>query len=172
MKKIIICLISLMFSFSMAGIGLAADGTAETVIKVKGAISVMTAKIGPAGGTIEVEKDCPIKGFQIVIPQNAYKTEKTFEISYFEIPAGKYKGGGTPYSPLIIVNNGGGYAKGILSVKIPVKMPEGAFAMAGYIDPESFSIVDMLPVTELKKDYITSITKNFDMPFLVTGMQQ
>jgi len=161
-----------MFSFSMAGIGLAAEGTIENVIKVKGAISVMTAKIGPAGGTIEVEKACPIKGLQIVIPKNAYNTEKTFEISYFEIPAGKYKGGGTPYSPLIIVNNGGGYAKGVLSIKIPVNLPENAFAMAGYIDPESFSVVDMLPVTELKKDHITSMTRNFDMPLLITGMQQ
>ena len=171
MKKIFILLLITILCSSSGNLCLAenADTAENSVTSLSAVIKVMSAKIGPDGGIIKVEKECPIKGLEINIPAGAYKNEKNFNISYRLVPANQYEGKAIPYSPLIIINNGGEYADKIIKVKIPVKLPEGVFAMAGYANPNTLDITDMLPPVETQKDCLISITRHFQNPIIVTG---
>jgi len=170
MKKIFLLLFILSLSIVLIKPVLAGnEETAENTITKSGNINVITVKIGPDGGIIKVEKDCPIKGLVINIPKGAYTTEKTFNISYCEVPVNQYNGKAIPYSPLLIINNGGGYAEEVIKISIPVKLPEGTFAMAGYVNPDTLDVIDMLPPAEAKNDCIISVTRHFQNPIIVTG---
>ena len=70
MKKFFILLLTIILWIASGNLCLAENtGTVEnSVTSLSAVIKVMSAKIGPDGGIIKVEKECPIKGLEINIP--------------------------------------------------------------------------------------------------------
>ena len=90
--------------------------------------------IDSTGGTINVSlPGSPIDGMQIIVPSHSFSTARTFKISYSLIKShtlGQYF---NPISPMISVTCGGGYSKNGMTVKIPIVLPAGHFAMGFFM---------------------------------------
>jgi hypothetical protein len=104
-------------------------------IVVGTAVDVGSSTIGASGGTYTVSKPgSPVDGMQITVPRNSYADGRTFQVSYAPIVSHQLPTGVNLVSPLITFKNGGGYADSVMSVKIPVKIPAGYFAMGFFYD--------------------------------------
>ncbi|MCJ7654192.1 MAG: hypothetical protein MUO97_02635, partial [Dehalococcoidia bacterium] len=124
-------------------------------------IEVATKTIGTSGGTITVDKPGdPLNGFQIEVPSDAYKETKTFKVSSAPIQNHTFGQYFKPLSPLITVENGGGYADKMMLVKIPVKIPKGHYAMGFFYDEKNGRLEGM-PVVSIDGDSITVATRHF-----------
>lgn len=117
--------------------------------------------IGPGGGTVMVEEaDSPLAGFTITVPEGAYERETDFTVSYSPISDHRLGPAFNPVTPLISIDNGGGYADEILEVRIPVPLEPDRFTMAFYYDRQSGKL-EGLPLTGAESDSITVATRHF-----------
>jgi hypothetical protein len=91
--------------------------------------------IGTSGGTIKVnDSQSPLNGLQMDIPGGAYTDSRVFKISCATIVKHTFGSKLNPISPLITIENGGGYADDVMTITIPVTISDGQFAMAFYYD--------------------------------------
>jgi len=124
-------------------------------------VEVTTETIGIGGGTITVSKPGDLlDGFKIEVPGGAYQDEKTFKISYRPIIRHNLGSYFNAITPLITVNNGGEYAEKIMTVTIPVSIPDRYFAMAFFYD-ETTGKLEGIPLVEENADSITIMTAHF-----------
>lgn len=122
-------------------------------------IPVASQSIGAAGGVVTVsDPGGPLDGMSIDVPAGAYATAKTFHASYILI-TGDPSPHVTPLTPLIEVDNGRDFAGGVMTVTIPVTIPEGYFAM-GFLVDESGKLEGMPLVAETPTS-ITVATAHF-----------
>jgi hypothetical protein len=133
---------------------------------VTGTISTSAASllssqaITASGGAITVNKPGdPLNGMQITVPAGAYADGRTFKVSSSPITGSTFKGF-TPVSPLISVDNGGGYSSQLMTVKIPVAVPSGSFA-TGFIYDRSRGTLEALPLVARDNGSITIATRHF-----------
>ena len=96
-----------------------------------GAMSeVFSASVDSNGGTIKVSlPGSPINGMQIIVPPHSYSATTTFKISYSPILSHSLGQYFNPISPMISVSSDGVYSKYWMTVKIPITLPVGHFAM-------------------------------------------
>jgi len=66
----------------------------------------------------------------MTIPANSYPNTRQFKISSAPVESQTFGSNFSPITPLISVDNGGGYSNEIISLQIPVQVPAGNFAMA------------------------------------------
>lgn len=126
---------------------------------------VASQSIGPSGGTLAVNKPGdPLDGLQIEIPSGAYTDEKVFKVSYAPISSTTFQHI-DPISPLITIENGGAYAAKPITVKVPVDIPAGYFAMGFYYDSAKGTLEGIPPVTEDARS-ITLATCHFSSVFI------
>ena len=124
-------------------------------------VEVSTTPISSGGGTIKVSKPgTPIDGFEISIPANSFSTTKNFKISYSEIKGHQFGQNFSPISPMISVTYEGGYSKDGMSVKIPVKLPAGHFAM-GFLYDDKTGKLEGMPIESLDNNFIVVDTRTF-----------
>ena len=110
--------------------------TSTTTTPISGQI-IATQSIGTSGGTIAVNKPGDsLDGFRLVVPAAALNDNKTFKVAYQAAPDLNYKGI-TAVSPLITIDDGGAFANQPVYLRIPVKIPQGDFAMAFYYDAKT-----------------------------------
>jgi len=135
----------------------ARDGDIEVGQKVEAA----TGSVGPGGATITVDQPgSPIDGMEMTVPANAYTNTRQCKISYAPVTEHTFGPDFNPVSPLISVENGGGYADDIITLQIPVQIPDGHFAMAFYYDDEKGRLEGIPAVAETGSS-ITIATRHF-----------
>ncbi len=123
-------------------------------------IQIAKQSIGPTGGTITFNKPGdPLSGFQIEVPANSYGDVRTFQVFYAPIKSHTFGTDFNPISPLITVDNGGGYSDEPMIVKIPVNIPDGQFAMPFFYDENG--TLEGVPVLAEDRNLITMATRHF-----------
>jgi len=158
----VICLIILATSCSLFD---KEDENPETTklnsIEIGETVEVASSTVSISGGSIKVAKpDTPIDGMEISIPANSFTTPKSFKVSYSEIKSHQFGPNFNPISPMITVSYDGGYSADEIQVTIPIKLPEGHFAMAFYLDKTTGKL-EGLPVLKLSSNSITVTTRHF-----------
>jgi len=132
-------------------------GTITTGAKVQ----VASQSIDSTGGMVVVNKPGdPLDGFVINVPAKSYSNGRTFKVSSALITNQSFGDDINPISPLITVDNGGEYAGNLMYVRVPVKVPEGNFAM-GFIYDEKSKQLEGMPLVAMDADSITVATRHF-----------
>ncbi len=122
--------------------------------------------IGPSGGTIAISKPGDsLDGFVINIPTGAYPDNRTFKVSSAPITKQSFGNDITPISPMITVDNGGGYSDELMYVRVPVRVPEGNFAM-GFIYDAKTKQLEGLPMSSVDAESVTVATMHFSNFFV------
>ena len=117
--------------------------------------------IPAGGGTMALAgPGSPVDGLRIEVPAGAYDGDKTFVVSYRPITGHTFPPNVTPISPLIQVDNGGGYAGDLLFVTIPVSLEPGDFAFVYQYD-EQTGDVEILPGLGQTATAVGAVTRHF-----------
>jgi hypothetical protein len=125
--------------------------------------------VGAGGGTITIDDPGnPINGMTIKVPKGAYAAEKSFAITHRPY-TGKKSEAITPLTPVIHVDNGGDFAEEIMTVTIPVTVPDGMFAMGFFIDSDGK--LEPMPLIDLTPTSITLATRHFS-EFFVSAISE
>ena len=120
-----------------------------------------TGTVSPAGTTISVNQaNSVLNGLQMTIPANSYPNTRQFKISSAPVESQTFGSNFSPITPLISVDNGGGYSNEIISLQIPVQVPAGNFAMAFYYD-DKLGTLEGIPTTASTANSITIATRHF-----------
>ena len=124
-------------------------------------IDVGSQSVAQSGGTITfTASGSEVDGMSIKVPTNSYASTKTFKISIAKISSHKLGDHFKPITPLIYIENGGGYSEKIMELTIPISLPAGHFAMGFFYD-EATGRVEGIPVIELTPTSITLGTRHF-----------
>ena len=130
-------------------------------------VSVASQSISnTSGGTITISKPGdPLDGFVLGIPPNSYTNNRTFEVSYAPITGQTFGNDIEPITPMLKVDNGGGSSNETMSVRVPVKVPEGYFAM-GFIYDDKTKQLEGMPTVAMDPESITVGTRHFSDFFI------
>jgi hypothetical protein len=124
-------------------------------------VDISSTLIGATGGSIKVSKpDTPVDAMEILVPANSFTSSQTFKVSYSEIKNHHLGANFNPISPMISIACDGGYSATPMQVTVPIKLPEGHFAM-GYFYDEATGKLEGLPVLKLSSTSITVCTRHF-----------
>jgi hypothetical protein len=124
-------------------------------------IEVASQSIPASGGILTVDDaTSTINGMTIKVLANSYSSPKTFTITTADIADHKLGDYFNPITPLIQIDNGGGYSATPMEVTIPITLPEGHFAM-GFIYDEMTGRLEGMPVLKLSSNSITVTTMHF-----------
>ncbi len=122
---------------------------------------VVTKTIDTGGGTIKVDApDDPLNGFEIKVAANSFTQSRTFEIARAEIKSHNLGPYFNPISPLIRISNAGDFSDQGMTVKVPVKIPKGHFAMGFFYDQRRGTL-EGLPIEALDSSFVTVSTRHF-----------
>jgi hypothetical protein len=121
-------------------------------------VTVATGTISQTGGAIKVtESGNPLTGLELNIPANSYSDTRQIKISYAPIEKHTFGKNFNPITPLITIENCGGYSNEFISIKVPIHIPEGHFAMAFLYNNEAKKL-EGLPVLSHDVDSIAIAT--------------
>jgi len=124
-------------------------------------VDIASQSIGTDGGGIVISKPGdPLDGFSVGVPPKAYAGSQTFKISYAPITKQTFGDDFIPASPLITVDNGGGYSNELMYMQVPVKIPEGYLAM-GFLYDEKTKQLEGMPLITQDAGSITVATQHF-----------
>lgn len=158
MKNTIIALLILVLLY---GCGDNATSPSSPKISIGTDVKLVQQSISTSGGTIIVNRPGDsLNGLTIVTPPNSYHEAREFKISTAPIISHSFGSLFHPITPIIKISNGGGYSDSIMSLKIPIQVPKGQFAMAFMYDASTGEL-EGLPISELEQDHITVITRHF-----------
>ena len=122
--------------------------------------------ISTSGGTIAINKSGdPLDGFVIDVPAKSYPDSHTFKVSSAPITKQTFGSDITPVSPMISVDNGGGYSDEIMYIRVPVKVPEDSFAM-GFIYDEKTKQLEGMELVGSDAESVTVATRHFSNFFV------
>jgi hypothetical protein len=118
----------------------------ETKIEIGDFTKIATQNVGTGGSKIVYTNPSDsLSGLTIEVPNAAFKSSRTFEISQAPIKKNNFGNDFLPLTPVIRVSNGGGYSDSIMTMEIPIKLPEGYFPMAFYYDSETGELEGIPP---------------------------
>jgi hypothetical protein len=124
------------------------------------ATEVARQTVPSSGGTMVVNQPGnPLDGFELTVPLNGFTQAQDFAVSYAEITSHQFGADFNPISPLIKISYDGGYSADMMSVKIPIKLPDGHFAMGFFYD-EATQSLEPIPVEDLDSNFITLSTRH------------
>ncbi|MBN1925401.1 MAG: hypothetical protein JW798_06175 [Prolixibacteraceae bacterium] len=125
------------------------------------AVKVASQTIPVAGGSVIVNSPgSSIDGMVIKVPENSYPGARDFEIYTAEITShdlGEYF---NPITPLIMIDNEGGYADSLMEITIPISLPEGYIPIGFYYDDVDDEL-EAIPVLDYTSSSITLLTRHF-----------
>jgi antitoxin component YwqK of YwqJK toxin-antitoxin module len=102
----------------------------------------------------------PLHGLQITLRTNAFSAVMPLEVSYAPILSQTFGRMINPLTPLIQIENGGGYARQPIILKVPIQLPANHFALAFYYDPNTGRLEGM-PLVQLRTNSLTLATCHF-----------
>ncbi|MBN1924482.1 MAG: PKD domain-containing protein [Prolixibacteraceae bacterium] len=124
-------------------------------------VEVASQTIPSGGGTVVVNSPgSEIDGMEIDVPPGSYAASRTFRISTAPITSDKLGENFNPLTPLIQIDNGGGYAETPMQVTIPVIIPEGEFPI-GFFYNEISGSLEGLPLLSYSPTSVTVLTRHF-----------
>ncbi|VVB52341.1 Uncharacterised protein [uncultured archaeon] len=130
-------------------------------LRVGSDVNVASGDLGPSGGVVSVEKSGDVlNGLTLDVPVGAYNKSGSFRISYAPIVSNSLGEYFNPITPLIKIGGEEEYSGRVMKLKIPVQIPEGAFAMAFYYDEETGKL-EGIPLAKVDKYAITIATRHF-----------
>jgi hypothetical protein len=122
---------------------------------------LIAGTVNPSGGVLTVTKPGdPLDGLKLEVPSGAYSDTRNFKISQAPVQSHTFGKDFNPISPLITVENGGGYSGDTMILKIPVKIPAGYFAMAFFYNEDS-KMLDGIPLIAEDANSLTIATRHF-----------
>ena len=120
-----------------------------------------TGSVSPGGATISVNQaNSALNGLQLTVPANSYTNTRQFKISFAPVVSQTFGSNFVPISPLITVDNGGGYSNEIVTLQIPIQIPAGNFAMAFYYDDKTGTLEGIPTIAETDSS-LTIATRHF-----------
>ena len=125
------------------------------------------SNIGSSGGVLSITSG-DLSGMTLTVPSNSYTNTKPFIVSTADIGNSEFGKYIKPLTPVIKVENGGGYANRILELKIPVKIPDGHFPLAFYLD-ENTQKLEPIPINAYSSSSVTVTTRHFSTSSLTSG---
>jgi hypothetical protein len=124
------------------------------------AVEVGTLSVPASGGTVRISKPSdPIDGFEITVPAGGFDESQQFIVSRAEITSHELGSHFSPISPMIRISYGGGYSETPMTVKVPVRVPDGHFAMGFFYD-EAAEKLEPIPVQDLDSVSVTLSTRH------------
>lgn len=107
------------------------------VVSTRGApMEVAAQTVPPGGGTVTVTRPGdPLHGLTVTVLPGAYPTTRAFRVSSQPIASTTFQHV-NPLTPLMHIDNGGAFADNLMTVKVPVHVPAGQFAMAFFYDAQ------------------------------------
>lgn len=128
--------------------------------------------IGPTGGKATVNKPGEaLDGFTLDIPANSYTEVRTFKVSASPIVSHTFGLNFNPISPLISIDNGGGYSDRLVEVKVPVELPAGHFAMGFYYIEKTGKLEGISPLA-VEQGWVTLAMTNFSNQFVISSVPE
>ncbi len=125
------------------------------------ATNVVTVSVGTGGVNLEVDKPGhALDGLNVQIPAGSYGEGRELIITSAPITGHRLGSFFHPISPMITIRNGGGYAGEVMTLKIPISLPKGHFAM-GFLYNEKTGKIEGLPVLALDSSSIVVATRHF-----------
>jgi hypothetical protein len=156
--------IVLLVSFTISGCSTKSGKSNRTPIgtlELGEPTQVAAASIGQNGGTITIDKsESVLNGLELTVPEGSYTETRQFKISSATVVSQTFGPNFNPVSPLISIDNGAGYSEEIMTLEIPVEIPEGNFAMAFYYD-DKLGTLEGIPVLAQSNNSITITTRHF-----------
>ncbi|HPR30962.1 MAG TPA: PKD domain-containing protein [Prolixibacteraceae bacterium] len=117
--------------------------------------------VSPSGGSILVDSPgSEVDGMKIEVPAGSYTTSRTFRITTAPITSHNLGEYFVPVTPVIQIENGGGYTKKLMKVTIPVTVPDGEIAV-GFLYHEISGTLEGLNVVRESAGSITVATRHF-----------
>jgi hypothetical protein len=114
-----------------------------------------------AGKAITVDSPGnPLDGMQIYAPENSLTEPVEINISYQEVKSHSYGEHFEPITPLIDIDLQNVSPEDFLEITVPLKVPDGYFALPFHIDPETNQL-EGLPVVGETADSLTFVSKRF-----------
>jgi len=126
----------------------------------------------PAGGTIVIDQpDCKLDGLMISVPEGAYAEQRTFDIRAEAIDDADLPAGSHALTPLIKIDNGGGYADAPIVLTIPVDVPDTGCTTGFYYD-ESDGGLEGVPTVDPDDGTLQLIVRHFSHMVVITIPEQ
>ncbi|MDZ4744444.1 MAG: PKD domain-containing protein [bacterium] len=123
--------------------------------------------VGASGGTVTITEG-DITGARIAIPAGAYTSVRSLRISTAPVTKHTFSADFNVLTPLIRLDNGGGYADQPMQVTVPITLPVGHFAMAFFYDEETGEL-EGVPALSLTDTTITIVTAHLSGRHLSDG---
>ncbi|MEN6512290.1 MAG: IPT/TIG domain-containing protein [Chloroherpetonaceae bacterium] len=132
-------------------------------------VDIVSFDVGPGGGKITyTSSEDSLNGLSIGIPQGSFSSNRSFDIQVAPITKHTYGSSFVPLTPIIRISNGGGYSDSIMTLEIPINLPDGYFPMAFYYDNETGEL-EGIPSGAITDDIIYIGTRHFDGKSLSDG---
>ncbi len=142
------------------------SGAVEGKLSLGDSTELTSATIDAGGGVITVDRaGDPLDGLELTVPTGSYQDGRDFAVSFRPITGHSYDDRIKPISPLISVENGGDYADDVMSLKVPVEVPEGQFAMGFFYD-EKTGVLEGMPLLAADAGSVTIGTRHFSSFFI------
>lgn len=113
----------------------------------------------PGGGS--VSSSPASGGITITTPADAFSQGVHFTVSAAPVVKHTFGTAFHPLTPLIRIDNGGGYAKSPFTITIPISLPPNHFAMGFFYDEETGEL-EGIPASSLANDAITLLTAHVE----------
>ena len=122
---------------------------------------IASSSIATTGGSIKISNpETPVNGMEINIPANSFSSGQTVKVSYSEIKSHQFGQYFNPISPMITVSCDGGYSNDLMSITIPVSIPEGHIPLGFFLD-ETTGKLEGIPFKSITANSITLLTRHF-----------
>ncbi|HEX4904989.1 MAG TPA: hypothetical protein VFU93_06040 [Acidimicrobiales bacterium] len=135
-------------------------------LRLGGSQTVLESTVDAGGGAVAIRRG-PLTGLTVEVPPASYDDTTAFTVTLTEIDGATFGRAVRPLSPLVTIDNGGAYSDEILTVRVPVRVPEGTFAM-GFLYEDG--ALEALPLVDLGADHVTIATRHFSS-FLIAGIE-
>jgi hypothetical protein len=173
MKKlsiILVALLALLISACDEGSPVSIGGS-KNKIESGEKVELGSQSAGKNGGILTFSKPGDqLDGLTINVADSSYNESRNFEVSYTTIKSHTFGEHFNPISPMITINNGGGYADRLMTVEVPVTIPKGSFAM-GFLYNEVTGELEGMPLLAIKEKSVVVGTRHFATSS-ITGKSQ
>jgi hypothetical protein len=130
------------------------------------AVSSRVTTVTADGGKFTAPLSSPQAGEMVVtVPPGAYSGNQALAVRSYPITGHSFPSNIQPASPLIQVEDGGGFAGELITLTVPINLPPDAFAMGFFYRPDTGELEGM-PLVALSPTSITVATRHFSYFFI------
>jgi hypothetical protein len=162
MNRHLLCLFAFLSTLSLACTtdNPVDPGSTATKLTLGAERTLGSQSIGTGGGILTIPATADtLGGLEVELHSGGYPESRTVSVSFAPIIGGA--DGIEVLSPAIIIENGGGYAEELMTVKVPVRLPDDMFAMAFAYD-ETNGGFEAVPLLDYDATSVTLWSMHFE----------